>query len=419
MMSRVYQGPNDHLTPEEKSDLALYDALLAGDLEEVRHIFQRTKRNLNQFFSIVRREDEMFTTPICLVSSNGPAMMLKFLIEAGCNVNIRSIIFKRTAAHVAVLNNNVGCLQLLITAQAKLDFQDVAGNSPCHYAAELGFLDMLDIMIRIGTQINSQDITGKTSLMRAVRNNKVEAALRLIRANANVNIVDNNNELALHFAARNGSTQLVGILLSAGSLVNIQNKWGQNPLVAAVCYNNKEVVPLLLAAGCDINVHEIGHDETALHIAIKKKYTYVVEELLGYTLSSTAHTMNMLTTCDLDVNKHFYLLGKEAGQNRTLFHVAVDRQYFETCHLLASLGFADYSLGPRFLAILGLQVLSESDHLHLLSVLKILSSPPILKYLCRNVIRSCIGHDLLNTIPSLPIPPSLIEFLLFRTEHQL
>ena len=128
---------------------------------------------------------------------------------------------------------------------------------------------------------NSQDITSKTPLMKAVRNNKTDAVLRLLRASADLNITDRNCDMALHYAARNGCVDISDILLSAGSLIDVQNYWGRSPLMEAVCYNHKEVVQLLLSANCDVNRREFKTGDTALHIAIKRNYTRVVELLLA------------------------------------------------------------------------------------------------------------------------------------------
>uniref|UniRef100_A0A0B7AMS2 SOCS box domain-containing protein n=1 Tax=Arion vulgaris TaxID=1028688 RepID=A0A0B7AMS2_9EUPU len=415
-----YHGCPKDLTSEERADLILYDVLMRGDVNDVRHVVQHTKRDLNEVFTIVRdKQKHEHYNPMHLVCSCGTVAVLKFLIEVGCDVNRRTKRFNRTPVHTAVLKNNISCLQLLITARAKLDTHDIFGSTPCHYAAELGYHDILDVMIRIGTNVNSQDIAEKTPLMKAVRSNKTESTVRLIRANANLNITDKNNEIALHFAARNGNTELVDVLLSSGSLINVQNIWGRTPLIEAVYYNKKNVVEHLLAADCNISIRVLKAGETALHIAVRKKYVQVTRKLLEYILSSPVHTMYMLATYDLDVNKYTCWLDEESGNKVTLFYIAATRFCFQTCHVLASLGFVDYSCRPLFQASITNVNLSETDHKSLLSVLEMTNSVILLKQVCRNVIRCSIGYDISDRASTLPVPEQLKDYLLFKEEHKV
>lgn len=416
-MLRPFVSP-ESLTHDEREDLAFYDAITSNDMNEVKQLVHHTKRDLDDVFLIVRHKNHEFINPIRLVSMCGTPAMLKFLIEAGCDVNRQSETRKRSPVHIAVLNNNISCLQILITAQAKLDSHDLFGNSPCHYAAELGHHDILDVMIRIGAQVNSRDIAAKTPLMKAVRNNKTESAIRLIRANADINMTDNNNELALHFAVRNGNTELVDILLASGSRTDVQNSRGRSPLLEAVYYNNTAIVQQLLVAGCNIHTRNLETRETALHIAIRKKYVQMVEKLLDYILSSPSHTVTMLATYDLDIHRFTSLLETDS-RRMTLFSMAADRRRFPTCELLASLGYVNHSLRPMFQVSLAHENLSEINCKSLLSVLEIMSSTVSLKQTCRSVIRHSVDDSLTDKISTLPLPTSLRDYLLLKKELSL
>lgn len=419
-MYRLYQEPGERHSPlscEEQTDLAFYDAFLNNDMSQVRYLAQHTKRDLNDCFLVVRQKKHEFINPMLLVSSCGHAPMLKFLIESGCDVNKMGKRLRRTPVHMAVLNNNMSCLQLLITARAKLDLRDVFGNSPCHYAAELGLHGMLDMMIRIGTQVNSQDITAKTPLMKAVRNSKTESTLRLIRANADLNIADSNNEVALHFAARNGNVETVDALLASGSLIDVQNLWGRSPLMEAVCYNNRNVVERLLAAGCAINKRDSKSGDTALHIAIRKKYCKVAELLLKYILLSPAHTLNMLANYDWDMQKYSQVLKEQGGQERTLFFMAAEQHCYTTCQMLAALGSIDQSARTILQASLERTDLTDTNRQTLLVLLETMKAVIPLKHACRKVIRRSIGLNLAKNITTLPIPLALKDYLLLKCEH--
>lgn len=407
---------NNILACDEQNDLALYDSIICNDIAMVRHLAQHSKRDLNDCFLVVRQRKHMLINPTRLVSTCGHALMLKFLIEAGVDVNRMSLKLRRTPVHMAVLNNNMSCLQLLVTARANLDVRDVFGNTPCHYAAMLGLHDMLDMMIRMGTQVNSQDISAKTPLMKAVRNNKTEATLRLIRANANLNIADSNNEVALHFAARNGSLETVDALLSSGSLIDVQNLWGRSPLMEAVCYNNRDVVQRLLAAGCDLSKRESKSGHTALQIAFNKKYLRVLEELLRYILSSPGSTLRLLAFYDWDVHKYLMLLKQHIGAEKTLFEMAVEGQNYDTCLLLASLGCTDHTVLSILKEQLNNTDIADTKRQYLVALLESMKTVTPLKSACRNVIRKQVGFELERRVASLPIPIALKDFLVLKTE---
>ncbi|KAH9515535.1 hypothetical protein Btru_011350 [Bulinus truncatus] len=315
-MYRMYHEPGERHCPlscEEQIDLALYDAVLNNDMTQVN----------------------------C-----GHALMLKFLIEAGCDVNkISKRLKEGTPVHMAVLGNNMSCLQLLIAARAKLDIRDIFGNSPCHYAAELGLHGMLDMMIRIGTQINSQDITAKTPLMKAVRNNKTESTLKLHPSQHRPEHRRQQQRGGAPIAARSWERRKRWTPPVVGEPDRRAEPVGPEPLMEAVCYNNREVVQRLLAAGCDINKRECKSGDTALHIAVRKKYSRVVELLLQYILLSPSYTLNMLTNYDWDVHKYSQFLEHDSRE-RTLFYLAADGHCYKTCLLLVSLGAIDQSARP-------------------------------------------------------------------------
>lgn len=47
---------------------------------------------------------------------------------------------KRTALHEAVLGNRIEIVKILIINNANPNIQDIDGNTPAHYAAEMSYL---------------------------------------------------------------------------------------------------------------------------------------------------------------------------------------------------------------------------------------------------------------------------------------
>jgi len=69
--------------------------------------------------------------------------------------------------------------------------------------------------------------------------------------------------------------------LETRSCDGAQNAWGHTALMEAVCYSNKEAAARLLEAACDFNLREVKAGESALHVAVRKNYTTITDQLLS------------------------------------------------------------------------------------------------------------------------------------------
>lgn len=413
----------------QMAGLEFYDAVVHNDLPQLKRLVTQYKIDLNAKFVEVRKKNHADLCPIHLTCYLGYTYMLQFLIDSKCDVNRRTATLRRAALHFAVLQHRIACMLLLVGASAKIDAKDTFGNSPCHYAADDGYCQVLDFLIRRSVDVDAQDITCKTPIMKAVRNNKTDAVLRLIRANSNINITDRNSDMALHYAARNGCADMVDILISAGSQIDVQNFWGRTPLMEAVCYNHKDVVRLLICENCDLNRKEFKTGDSALHIAIKRNYTEVVEYLLaagsrhdvfnhqGETaaydavLGNKRDIIRLMVTynCDLDYPGKYYT----EGVSKSLFQLAAERVHLEICCLLATFGYIDYSARAHFYANYIPTRMIDQEHRAKWLRHK-MQTATSLQQLCRKCIRKRIGYKIIQKVEGLPMPRSLKDYLLVK-----
>lgn len=414
----------------QMAGIEFYDAVLNNELEVLKRLVAQHKIDLNAKFVEVRKKNHADLYPIHLASYRGYTYMLQYLIESKCNVNQTTGTLRRSALHFAVLRHKMACMLLLIAAGAKLDAKDTFSNSPCHYAADDGYCQILDVLIRRGVNVNTQDITSKTPLMKAVRNNKTDAVLRLIRACCNLNITDRNSDMALHYASRNGCAEIIDILLSAGSLIDVQNYWGRTPLMEAVCYNHKDVVSRLIKAKCDLNRREFKTGDTALHIAIKRNYTDVVDLLLaagsrhdiynhqGETAAFDAVATNKIEVirlmivhnCDLEQPGKYF----SNGIYKSLFQIAAEKGHFEICRLLATFGYVDFTARVHIYTnyIPSRLVTEQEDVVQWLR--KKMQTATSLQQLCRKCIRKSLGYRIVQNLECLPMPRALKDFVLIK-----
>lgn len=410
--------------------IEFYDAVLNNELQLLKRIVTQHKIDLNAKFVEVRKKNHADLCPIHLAAYRGYTYMLQYLIESKCDVNKTTATLRRTALHFAVLRHKLACMLLLIRAGAKIDAKDTFSNSPCHYAADDGYCQILDRLIRRGVNVNTQDITSKTPLMKAVRNNKTDAVIRLIRANCNMNITDRNYDMALHYASRNGCADVIDILISAGSFIDVQNYWGRTPLMEAVCYNHKEAVARLLKAHCDLNRREFKTGDTALHIAIKRNYTDVVELLLkagsrhdiynhqSETAAYDAVVSNKIEiirlmvvhNCDLEQPGKYFT----NGVYKSLFQIASERGHFTICRLLAVHGYVDYRARMYFHpSYIPPRLVPEAEFV-VNWLRKKMQTTTSLQQLCRKCIRKRIGYKIAESVETLPMPRALKDYVLIK-----
>lgn len=267
-----------------------------------------------------------------------------------------------------------------------------------------------------------------------------------------VNMRDKNRDTALHFAARNGKIDLVSVLIEAGSDVNMQNVWGNTPLMEAVSYNNKDATWVLLQAECEINHREYKGGETALHIAVKKNYHVITEQLLmtGH-VEYVYNYQGELAICDAILNQKLETIKQFVKYNydfdrpikleydgtggKTVIRISLERGHFDTLRLLAQVGYViSYGTAKTSLelpqprgAVAALFVNNSSNNAavtqnsteseHLVNIEKFFSTVPIvreLKQMCRKTIRKQVGFDVEKKIKKLPIPTCLKGYLMLN-----
>ena len=347
----------------------------------------------------------------------------------------------------------MACFHKLLSFGANPDPRDTFGNTPCHYAAEDGAIDILTVLIQQPIDLNAQDITLKTPLMKATRNGKLDAVKRLVDAGCSLNVRDKNRDTALHFAARHGSASLVQVLIQGGSDVNIQNQWGHTPLMEAVCYNNKDASARLLEAGCDVNLRDYKCGDSALHISVRKNYHVIIEQLLATqevkyvynyqgelacydaVINQKMDTLRLFLRYNFDLDKPVKLEYDGTG-GKTVIKIALERGHFDLLRLMARVGFViSYSVGtPSPKPVKGGPVAAlfdahaqqqqnqgaqaaGLDSEHVCAIQKFLASIRIvrtLKEMCRKTIRQEVGFGVEKAVVDLPIPETLKHYLCLR-----
>uniref|UniRef100_A0A0D9XLN7 RING-type E3 ubiquitin transferase n=1 Tax=Leersia perrieri TaxID=77586 RepID=A0A0D9XLN7_9ORYZ len=88
-------------------------------------------------------------------------------------------------------------------------------NSPLHFAAAKGHLDIVTLLLEKGVDVNARNYCGQTALMHACRHGHWEVVQMLLLFRCNVTRADYlSGRTALHFAAHDGLVRCVRLLLA-------------------------------------------------------------------------------------------------------------------------------------------------------------------------------------------------------------
>lgn len=193
---------------------------------------------------------------------------------------------------IAVQNENKEIVEYLVDHGAKVNQDNLYGQTPLSEAAQNGNKEIAKYLIDHGANV-------ETLLFLAAQKEDEEIVKCLIDCGVSIDIVDRYGQTLLSWAAKNGSEEIVRCLVDHGADVNKENDYGptrlsqvtraginygptslskatragivdkrvRTPLFGAVKNGNKEIVKYLVEKGADVNKENI-YGETPLLFAV-------------------------------------------------------------------------------------------------------------------------------------------------------
>jgi len=92
----------------------------------------------------------------------GEVDRVRALLEKGADPNEADAEMKTTALHLAADRGNLELTQMLISAGAKVNAQDINGDTPLHNACLCGHKDVISLLLHNGADKSIQNSSNET-----------------------------------------------------------------------------------------------------------------------------------------------------------------------------------------------------------------------------------------------------------------
>ncbi len=187
--------------------------------------------------------------------------IVDYLIEHQINLDLRLDVTEAsdnihrgaTALFLAATTGKLDLVKRLIAAGANVNLRDASGYSPLSTATEKGFYQVMRSLFKAKAKLNG----GRTAFIAAVESNQVELARFFIRAGANIDVLNEFGSSALIYAISElKSIEMCKMLIVENIDLEIQgghrrDHTGPTALISASSVGFLEAVKLLVEAGAD------------------------------------------------------------------------------------------------------------------------------------------------------------------------
>jgi len=261
-------------------------------------------------------KDEDGACAFLAVSALGSTADVEALLQSGINVNIQEKNTKRTALHVAVSNQRFDIASVLLKAGAKVDIEDLSGETILTYAIRNNQLGAVKALLKSKVDLNQQikQYPGGTVLHFAVREYRTEIVQALLGAGADPNALDDQRQTPLMIASY---APIFQALIKAGAKTDVKDKDGWTPLMHALADTyfgeNRDLSPIstLIESGVDTNVKD-EQGRTPLIVALENPSTGV-REMVGLLLNAGSKVDGEIGAAALSIASEKEREGKYRG----------------------------------------------------------------------------------------------------------
>jgi len=135
----------------QTGDGAMLKGFVSGDLEGMHAAMAKTANDESLKDAVIKKD----------------AVMAKFAIENGANVNLR-FESGATVLHRAAGDGSLEIVRMLLEKKGNVDARNKKGQTPLHLAAKRGRIEIVEFLIQNYADFDIKDHDGKTVLNTAV-----------------------------------------------------------------------------------------------------------------------------------------------------------------------------------------------------------------------------------------------------------
>jgi ankyrin repeat protein len=238
-------------------DRELCIAVSDGEVLEMKRLIEA---GANIEAKSVEKTTEGMTPLMVAVRYGWGLEAVELLLEAGADVNARDA--RGSSVLIRALENrpliNYGIVRSLIERGADVKTKSSKEMTPLMHAAMIDDPGCAAMMLSAGGEVNARDTVGWTALMHANRRKSgfPEVVRLLIKYRADVNAAHKYGGTALMIAAYNCHPQAAQLLVDSGADVNARDKSGWTPLICGAKGGCAASVGLLIEAGAELNAQD-------------------------------------------------------------------------------------------------------------------------------------------------------------------
>jgi ankyrin repeat protein len=255
-------------------------------------------------------------------------VMAGVLVAHRADVNAGDV-YHQTPLHYAARSGNMEVARVLLANKADVNAKDrFYSSTALHIVAWNGNTAFARLLLENGAKVNAMDKSG-TPLIAAIEDHRDMVEL-LLNSRADVQIKNPDGFAPIHLA---GNKDIAQLLFSHGAILETSGYHGRTPLHQASMRNRNDVVEWLCAKGVKVNAVD-SDGQTPLSMAISQPRG------TAYATQSSMETMRILLRCGADISYR-------DKEGRTLLHDAVRRDREDIVYLLLKHG-ADINAKDKY-----------------------------------------------------------------------
>ncbi|KAH7418982.1 ankyrin repeat-containing domain protein [Cadophora sp. MPI-SDFR-AT-0126] len=197
---------------------------------------------------------------------DGCVQVIKRILEAGADVNAKTIGPYGTALHAAAVEGNIAAAACLLEHGADVHVKAGTFGSVLQAAAFKGTIALIRILLKHGADVNMLGGRYRTALQAACVAGREKTAKLLLDNGADVNIVGGQYGTALNAACNSGNLTIIRLLLARGADPTIRGGWYGSAFTTAILFHRDDIAKVLMktqkAKSGDVkNMLDIGKEK--------------------------------------------------------------------------------------------------------------------------------------------------------------